>query len=74
VDTRWLRGVPPDQLEERKKELASYKNAFQNLAAFLETLGEEGSPDYNNPSWAYEQADRNGANRKLRDIIRLLKE
>jgi hypothetical protein len=33
---------------------------------------ESKSSDYDSPSWAYKQADQNGYNRALNDIIQLL--
>jgi hypothetical protein len=73
MDTRWLKGFDPDQYENRKKEVASHKNAFKLLVELLEKeLEDHPVPDYNNPSWAYKQADINGANRKLKEIIKLI--
>lgn len=73
MDTRWLKSFSPDQYEDRKKEVDSFKRAFVALAELLEKEGEDTPvPDYNNPSWAYKQADVNGANRKLKDIIKLI--
>ena len=72
MDTRWLKGFSPDQYEDRRKEVATFKRAFNALIELLEKEGEDPTPDYNNPSWAYKQADVNGANRKLREIIRLI--
>ncbi len=73
MDTRWLKSFTPDQYEDRKKKVASYKNAFADLKELLEKEMEDiPAPDYNNPSWAYKQADINGANRKLKEIIKLI--
>lgn len=72
MDTRWLKGFPADKFEERRKEVASFKRAFKALTELLESEGEEKRPDYNSPSWAYHQADVNGANRKLKDILKLI--
>jgi len=73
MDSRWLKAIPLEEKEkERKRILASQKILHQALE-ILEESFEEGTPDYGNPSWAYEQADRNGANRKLREVINFLK-
>lgn len=72
MDTRWLKGFSPDQYEDRKKEVAGFKRAFNALIELLEKEGEDSTPDYNYPSWAYKQADVNGANRKLKEIIKLI--
>lgn len=59
--------------EERQKEIRGYKNAFDEAIEVLEELKEEMSlVDYDSPSWAYKQADINGANRKLQQIIDIL--
>lgn len=44
------------------------------IAGFLRELleREEKAPDYDCPSWAYKQADKNGAKRILRELIRVL--
>lgn len=70
MHTAWLKGHK--NKEQRKKELLSYRNAFDELKKLLEDQFEESTPDYSSPSWAYEQADVNGANRKLRQIINLI--
>lgn len=70
MDSRWFKNAKDK--EARKKELMSYRNAFQELTKLLEEDFVESTPDYSNPSWAYEQADANGANRKLRQILKLI--
>ncbi len=72
MDSRWFKGIPEDQKDLRKKKVIAAKPAFELLLELLSELGEEGTPDYSSPSWAYQQADRNGANRKLKDIIKLI--
>lgn len=61
--------------EKRKKELLSYRNAFESLSEVLTTLEETtSSVDYECPSWSHKQADQNGANRmlqKIKDLINL---
>ena len=66
----WFKGVKDKEV--KKKELLSYRNAFEALREVLEEQFEESVPDYKSPSWAYEQADVNGANRKLRQILNLI--
>jgi hypothetical protein len=72
MDSRWFRGVPPDEKEKRKKELLAHRSAFELLAEVLEREFEEGAPNYDCPSWSHKQADRNGANRKLQSILSLI--
>lgn len=70
MDARWLKGVKDK--EGRKKSLLQHRNAFDDLNQLLEAEVNDYAPDYNNPSWAYQQADRNGYNRAIRSIQKLL--
>lgn len=58
--------------EARKKELLSYKNAFNELRRVLETLKEEPNSNYEKVDWALQMADIQGANRKLKQVLSLL--
>lgn len=72
MDARWFKGCKTKaERDERKKEIKSYANAFDALRELIEGF-EEAAPDYNNPSWSHKQADVNGANRKLRNILKLM--
>lgn len=73
MDTRWYKGVKPEDKERRTKELKSYRNAFDELSVIVESLIKESVYDYDSPSWAYKQADQNGANRALREVLNLIK-
>ena len=73
MDSRWLKGLTGDEKEARRKEITSYKNAFQALTELLEKSFEESKADYDCPSWSHKQADQNGANRKLQEILKLIK-
>jgi len=70
MQTIWLKGYKDK--EARKKEILSYRNAYDTLREVLEKEYEESVPDYDCPSWSHKQADVNGANRKLREIISLI--
>jgi hypothetical protein len=72
MDHRWLKGLKGDEREHRRKEILSYRNAFNTLIETLEDYLEDTVPDYDNPSWSHKQADANGANRKVRQIINLI--
>lgn len=65
----WFKGHKDK--DARKKELLSYRNAFQALEEIL-TEEENTLADYESPSWAYIQADRNGYNRAIRHVRKLL--
>jgi len=68
----FVKGLKGEAKEKRVQEIRSYKNAFNALKEILENDFEESVPDYTSPSWAYKQADVNGANRKLQQILKLL--
>lgn len=72
MHTKWFVGVPEDQHEEVERRLRSYRSAFDDLKALLEGEFESSTPDYDCPSWSHKQADQNGANRKLREILKLI--
>jgi len=73
MDTRWFKGCKTKaERDERKKKLMSYRNAFDALREMIEGDFEEAPPDYNNPSWSHKQADVNGANRKLKQILKIM--
>lgn len=72
MDTRWFKGCNSEaDREARRKEVMSFRSAFRELAELLEGL-EEYTPDYDCPSWSHKQADANGANRKLKQILKLI--
>lgn len=73
MDHRWLKGLTGEDKEKEKKRILAQKTFLHEIAEILEEELEEGTPDYESPSWAYKQADRNGANRKLHEIIKFLK-
>lgn len=73
MDGRWLKGLTGEEKEKERKRVLASQKVLEQAAEILETFFEEGTPDYSGPSWAYEQADRNGANRKLREVIKFLK-
>lgn len=72
MQSLWFKGrKTKEQKEERKKEVMSFRNAFDELR---ELLQEEETPvaDYDSPSWAYKQADVNGYNRAIRHVLKLI--
>ena len=62
-----------DDKEKQKQRILAAKTLLNEAADILEASFEEGTPDYESPSWAFHQADRNGANRKLREVIKFLR-
>lgn len=73
MDHRWIKGLTGEDKAKRKKEVLALRTTLDEIADILEDNLEEGTPDYDSPSWAYHQADRNGANRKLREVIKFLR-
>ena len=71
MDSRWLKGLTGEAKETERKRILASSTILLDAIEILESF-EEGTPDYSSPSWAYEQADRNGANRKLREVIKFL--
>lgn len=72
MDSRWLKGLDPESVRKRKEELKSGRRYYDLAIEVLQKELLETTPDYSSPSWAYEQADVNGANRKLKQVIKLL--
>ncbi len=73
MDHRWTSHLKGEDKTKEKERILKQKTFLHEVAELLENHLEEGAPDYDNPSWAYHQADRNGANRKLREVIKFLK-
>jgi hypothetical protein len=75
MKTIWFMDLPKDQQEDFKKQVSSSKDVLEKLENILKTKIKEVtlSEDYDNPSWAYKQADRNGYNRALTEVLNILK-
>jgi hypothetical protein len=75
MKTIWFMDLPKDQQEDFKKQVSSSKDVLEKLENILKTKIKEItlSEDYDNPSWAYKQADRNGYNRALTEVLNILK-
>lgn len=75
MKTIWFMDLPKDQQEGFKKQVSSSKDVLEKLESILKTKIKEItlSEDYDNPSWAYKQADRNGYNRALTEVLNILK-
>jgi hypothetical protein len=66
--------LPKDEQEGFKREVKSAKNVLDKLEQIVQNRIKEIviTNDYDSPSWAYKQADRNGYNRALTEIINIL--
>lgn len=74
MKTIWFMDLPKDEQEGFKKEVKSAKNVLEKLEQIVQKKIKEivVLDDYDSPSWAYKQADRNGYNRALTEIINIL--
>jgi hypothetical protein len=74
VKTIWFMDLPKDEQEGFKREVKSAKNVLDKLEQIVQNRIKEIviTNDYDSPSWAYKQADRNGYNRALTEIINIL--
>lgn len=70
----WFNHLPKDQQEGFKKQVLSARDVLERLDQILQEKKTEVvlSTDYDNPSWAYKQADRNGYDRALTEVINLI--
>lgn len=70
----WFNHLPKDQQEGFKKQVLSARDVLERLEQILHEKKTEVvlSTDYDNPSWAYKQADRNGYERALTEVINLI--
>lgn len=68
----WFKGHTDK--DKRKKEVASYRNAFDELKKVLEQEYKKKSSvrDYEKPGWANQQIAVNEYNQVLEDIMKLL--
>lgn len=74
MKTIWFMDLPKDEQDGFKKEVKSAKNVLEKLEQIVQKKIKEivVLDDYDSPSWAYKQADRNGYNRALTEIINIL--
>ena len=70
MDTRWFKGATDK--EQRKKEVLSYKNAFEDLTEILEQDFKKEAVRGYGADWPYKQIAVNEYNQVLRDIIKLI--
>lgn len=69
----WLRGVKDSERNQRKQEVLSYRNAFDDLREILEQhyVRKEAVRDYS-PGWEYKQIAVNEYNAVLDDLLNLI--
>ncbi len=74
MKTIWFMDLPKDEQEGFKKQVKAAKDVLEKLEQIVKSRIKEivVANDYDSPSWAYKQADRNGYNRALTEIINIL--
>lgn len=67
--------LPKDEQEGFKRQVSSSKDVLEKLEKIIKDKIKEVvlTEDYDNPSWAFKQADRNGYNRALTEVLNILK-
>lgn len=75
MKTIWFMDLPKDDQEGFKRQVKSAKDVLEKLEKIINDKVKDVVlvDDYDNPSWAYKQADRNGYNRALTEVLNILK-
>ena len=78
LDLRWCKHLKGEEAEDFEKFIRSSGPVLERLWDIIDELDRSDNPtkkvDYNNPSWAYRQADHNGFARALKTIKDLIGE
>lgn len=73
---QWFSHLPQDKREEFKQLVLNSSTVLDRLKDIVYNMSKNGeeskTEDYDSPSWAYRQADKNGQLRAYRDILKLL--
>ena len=71
----WFKGTKRDDRDRVKQDVALARNAFDTLGSILKSkIKDNSSQDYDKASWPFLQADNNGYNRALTEVLKLIKE
>lgn len=77
MHSQWFSHLPKNQQDEFKKQVIGSQKILDRAAEIVYNKSiVETRPsveDYDSPSWAFKQADRNGYLRALNEIYNLLK-
>lgn len=69
----WFRNAKTKEDKEKvKQDIALAYNAFKHLTNLLNSKKKKYPSDYNEANWAYHQADVNGYNRAIEEILTLI--
>ncbi len=74
ISLKWLSHLKSQAEKEKlKRSILSVPDVWERLESLcVEKRRVNEVPDYNCPSWAYKQADMNGYNRALNEILELI--
>jgi hypothetical protein len=75
MKTAWLKDCKTKKEKEAVNQvLQSNRESLDRLKEILEPMLKDNTPaaDYDSPSWAYKQADRNGFNRAVTTVLDLI--
>lgn len=77
LQNKWFLGIPESEKESLSELIRNSTILLGQLTKVIEAEIEQNdslsAADYDSPSWAYRQADRNGALRVLRNLLKLTK-
>ena len=69
----WFNGIKKEDREKVRQDIALAHNAFKRLSGILRSkLKENLVQDYDKASWPFYQADTNGYNRALTEVLKLM--
>jgi len=71
----WFSGAKKEDRDKVKQDIALAHNAFKRLSEILEKkyVVNTSSTEYDKASWPFYQADNNGYNRALTEVLNLIK-
>jgi len=76
MQTRWFNHLPKAEQEDFKKLVLSSSKVLDRLKDLCYNTIQDGVKtrvtDYESPSWAYREADRNGYLRAYQELLELL--
>lgn len=77
VKTIWFQDLPAGERDNFKQSVLGSQLVLDKLSKIVYNMVVNGEKvkltDYDSPSWSHKQADQNGYNRALRDILEIIK-
>jgi hypothetical protein len=77
LQSNWFRGIPEAEKEEVEKIIRNSTIVLDQLTKHLEAeirsmeSAQTATSEFSDPNWPYRQADRNGAVRTLRNLLKM---